>query len=51
MSKEEARCRSLLECERKHQNAKARVLRELIAEECLPMGASCEEAEHFRIHL
>ena len=37
VSREEAR-QELLECERKHQNAKARVLRELIAEECLPMG-------------
>ena len=37
VSKEEAR-QELLECERKHQNAKARVLRELSAEECLPMG-------------
>ncbi|HJC57135.1 MAG TPA: primosomal protein N' [Candidatus Eisenbergiella intestinipullorum] len=37
VSREEAR-QELLECERKRQNAKARVLRELIAEECLPMG-------------
>ena len=37
VSSEEAR-QELLTCERKHQNAKARVLRELIAEECLPMG-------------
>ena len=50
VSREEAR-QELLECERKHQNAKARVLRELIAEECLPMGLLAKEAEHFRIHL
>ena len=37
VGKEEA-LHELRECERKHQTARARVLRELIEEECLPLG-------------